>query len=116
MRAQFRVIESDSNRKEPEVSDRNRPQYLRTLAQFAAATQLSDISEAARARARWVIADSIPVIAAGMQEPEMKAFVTRQLANAAAGNAWVIGAGRRLSSAVSISTLKILSSSSQPQL
>jgi 2-methylcitrate dehydratase PrpD len=30
-----------------------------------------------------------------MQEPEMKAFVTRQLASAAPGNAWVIGAGKR---------------------
>ena len=77
------------------MSDRTRPKYLTTLAQFAAGTQLSGISEAARTRARWVIADSIPVIAAGMQEPEMKAFVTCQLASAAPGNAWVIGAGKR---------------------
>ena len=77
------------------MSDRTRPKYLTTLAKFAAGMQLSDISEAARIRARWVIADSIPVIAAGMQEPEMKAFVTRQLASAAPGNAWVIGAGKR---------------------
>jgi 2-methylcitrate dehydratase PrpD len=46
-------------------------------------------------RARWIIADCIPVIAAGMQQPEMKAFVAKHLASAASGNAWVIGAGRR---------------------
>ena len=77
------------------MSDRTTPQYLTTLAQFAAGTQLNDISAAARERARWVIADSIPVIAAGMQQPEMQAFVTRQLAGTATGTAWVIGAGKR---------------------
>ncbi|MDB5810002.1 MAG: hypothetical protein JWN94_2124, partial [Betaproteobacteria bacterium] len=77
------------------MSDRSRPQYLHTLARFAAETRLADISEAARTRARWVIADSIPVIAAGMQEKEMQAFVARQLTDAGAGKAWVIGAGKR---------------------
>ncbi len=77
------------------MSDRTRPQYLKTLAEFAANTGLDRVSEAARTRARWVIADSIPVIAAGMQEAEMKAFVARQLADAGAGTAWVIGTGRR---------------------
>ncbi|MEO8442991.1 MAG: MmgE/PrpD family protein, partial [Betaproteobacteria bacterium] len=77
------------------MSDRTRPEYVKKLAEFAANTQLDGISAAARARARWVIADSIPVIAAGMQEPEMKAFVARQLAGAPTGNAWVIGAGKR---------------------
>ena len=77
------------------MSDRSAPPYLTTLAQFAAGTQLNDISKAARERARWVIADSIPVIAAGMQQPEMRAFVAHQLAAAAPGTAWVIGAGRR---------------------
>ena len=77
------------------MSDRTTPQYLTTLAEFAAGTQLNAISEAARTRARWVIADSIPVIAAGMQQPEMRAFVARHLTGAAPGSAWVIGAGRR---------------------
>src|SRR3954470_16988349 len=80
---------------EMKVSDRRRPQYLHTLAIFAAESRLADISEAARARARWVIADSIPVIAAGMQEKEMQAFVARQLAEAGEGKAWIIGAGKR---------------------
>lgn len=77
------------------MSDRTRPQYLKTLAEFAANTTLDRISEAARTRARWVIADSIPVIAAGMQEAEMKAFVSRQLAEAGAGTAWIIGTQKR---------------------
>jgi 2-methylcitrate dehydratase PrpD len=77
------------------LSARNRPQYLHTLAAFAADTKLEDIDATARTRARWVIADSIPVIAAGMQETEMQAFVARQLAEAGAGAAWVIGAGKR---------------------
>jgi 2-methylcitrate dehydratase PrpD len=42
-----------------------------------------------------VLADSVPVIAAGMQQPEMRAFVDRHLARAASGKAWVIGSGRR---------------------
>ena len=77
------------------MSERSAPHYLTTLAEFAAGTQFNDISAAARERARWVIADSIPVIAAGMQQPEMQAFVARQLAGAAPGTAWVIGAGKR---------------------
>ena len=79
------------------MSDRTTPHYLTTLAEFAAHTQLTDISAAARERARWVIADSIPVIAAGMQQTEMKAYVAKHLAEAAPGTAWVIGAGKRAS-------------------
>jgi len=77
------------------VSERSTPHYLTTLAEFAAGTQLADVSAAACERARWVIADSIPVIAAGMQQPEMQSFVARHLAGAAPGNAWIIGAGKR---------------------
>jgi 2-methylcitrate dehydratase PrpD len=74
---------------------RVRPPYLHRLAEFAAASALGSLSAAARERARWILADCIPVIAAGMQQPEMKAFVERHLARAGAGDAWVIGAGRR---------------------
>ena len=74
---------------------RTRPQYLHRLAEFATGTRLSDLSGAARERARWVLADCIPVIAAGMQQREMKALVAKHLDTAAAGNAWVIGSGRR---------------------
>jgi 2-methylcitrate dehydratase PrpD len=69
------------------------PAYLGELAQFASSATLATLSAAARDRARWILADCIPVIAAGMQEPEMRRYVERQLAGA--GNAWVIGAKRR---------------------
>lgn len=77
------------------MPSRERPAYLQALAQFAAATRLEDVSEAARERARLIIADCIPVIAAGMREPEMKSLVTRHLDRAGSGNSWVIGAHRR---------------------
>ena len=77
------------------MSDRTTPPYLTTLAQFAANTPLNAISAAARERARWIIADCIPVIAAGMQQPEMQKYVACHLAGAAPGEAWVIGAGKR---------------------
>ena len=79
------------------MSDRTPPQYLTTLAAFASGADLASLSAAARDRARWIIADCIPVVAAGMQQREMKTLVAKHLAHAAAGNAWVIGAGRRSS-------------------
>lgn len=78
-----------------DLSSRSVPEYLNTLAQFAGSADISSLSVAARERARWIIADCIPVIAAGMQQREMKAFAAAQLACAGTGNAWVIGAGRR---------------------
>ena len=77
------------------MSDRTTPKYLATLAEFASSAQLDSLSNRARERARWVVADSIAVIAAGMQQREMKTLVARHLAQAAPGNAWVIGAARR---------------------
>jgi 2-methylcitrate dehydratase PrpD len=77
------------------MTDRNAPPYLTTLARFAVNTTLADISPAARDRARQIIADCISVIAAGMQQPEMKAFSAKHLENAAEGRAWVLGTGRR---------------------
>ncbi len=77
------------------TNTRARPAYLHQLSELAAHTRLSDLSAAARDRARWVLADCVPVIAAGMQQSEMKSFVDRHLDRAASGTAWVIGAGRR---------------------
>ncbi len=80
------------------MTERNQsvaPAYLKTLADFACATRIEDIAPRAIERTRWVIADCLPVIAAGMQTDEMRAFVANHLANAAAGNAWIIGARRR---------------------
>jgi 2-methylcitrate dehydratase PrpD len=77
------------------MSDRVRPKYLDTLAEFAASAELPTLSASASERARWIIADCLPVIATGMQQPEMKALVAKHLAQAGAGRAWVVGAGRR---------------------
>src|SRR5688572_5782463 len=77
------------------MDTRPRPEYLQRLARFAAETKLPDIAAPARDRARWILADCVPVIAAGMQQPEMRTFVERHLAQAASGTAWVIGAKRR---------------------
>ena len=60
------------------MSDRNRPTYLKTFGEFASTATLATLSDAARERARWIVADCIPVIAAGMQQPEMKAFVAKR--------------------------------------
>ncbi len=74
-----------------------RPAYLERVSNFIVNTTLEDLTPGARDRGRWVIADSIPVIAAGMQTPELKALAKLQLANAASGESWVLGTGRRAS-------------------
>jgi 2-methylcitrate dehydratase PrpD len=81
-----------------ETTSRARPPYLQRLAEFSATTTLADLSVAARDRARSILADCIPVIAAGMQQPEMQKFVQAQLAQAARGTAWVIGTKKRAAS------------------
>jgi 2-methylcitrate dehydratase PrpD len=70
--------------------------YLQELAAFASGAALADLPPAALARTRWLIADSLPVIAAGMQQPEMRAWSAQHLAGAAGGKAWLIGSGRRV--------------------
>jgi len=82
-----------------QADTRARPRYLQTLAVFAADTTLADLSTDARERARWIVADCLPVIAAGMQQAEMRALVDRHCADCAPGDAWVIGAGRRTAAA-----------------
>jgi 2-methylcitrate dehydratase PrpD len=74
---------------------KQRPDYLAELARFACEAKLEDLSARALERARWVIADSLPVIAAGMQQPEMQAFVQKHLAAGGGGLAWVLGTRRR---------------------
>ena len=70
-------------------------EYLDELGRFAAEARLSDLSGRAHEHIRWVLADCLPVIAAGMQVDEMKALVAAHLDTAASGGAWVIGTGRR---------------------
>src|SRR5258708_4826973 len=72
----------------------DRPEYLKKLAALCADASLETLGPAVVDRARWIIADSIPVIAAGMQMPEMKALVATHLKGSPAGTAWVFGAGR----------------------
>ena len=77
------------------MSESERPVYLEKASRFICDTRLEHLSSAALERGRWVIADSIPVVAAGMSMEEMRELVRRHLANAAPGNAWVIGTGHR---------------------
>jgi 2-methylcitrate dehydratase PrpD len=65
------------------------------LAQFAAATRLSDIPQPVLARAKAIVADIFAVIAAGMQAAELKALCASHLPRVASGPCAVIGAGRR---------------------
>src|SRR5688572_30948685 len=74
-----------------------RPGYLAEIARFACNAQVGDLGTRALERTRWVIADSLPVIAAGMQQPEMQAFVQKHLAAGGGGLAWVVGTRRRAS-------------------
>lgn len=69
--------------------------YLGALSAFVCEARVQDLPSEALERARWVIADSLAVIAAGMQAAEMKSFGARYLSSAPARGAWVIGAGRR---------------------
>lgn len=69
--------------------------YIGALSAFACETRLQDVPREALDRARWVVADSLAVIAAGMQAPEMQALRGRFLSGSPSRGAWVIGAGRR---------------------
>src|ERR1700692_3342740 len=77
------------------MSDRSRPNYLDTLAEFAAGAGLGTLSASACERARWIIADWLPVIATGMQQPEMKGLAAKHLARAGGANSWVVVTGKR---------------------
>jgi len=69
--------------------------YLASLSDFVCAARSQQLPPAVIDRARWVVADSLAVIAAGMQAPEMQAFGASYLKNSTGEGAWVIGAGRR---------------------
>ncbi|MCQ4160200.1 MmgE/PrpD family protein [Roseomonas sp. GC11] len=74
---------------------RQRPEWLEEWGRFAASFSFADLPEEARDRTRLVLLDSIGVIAAGMQEPEL-ASLLRQPTYAAGGTAIAIGAGHTL--------------------
>jgi 2-methylcitrate dehydratase PrpD len=66
--------------------------YLQELAAFACRTRLADLPAQVLERTRWVVADSLPVIAAGMQQPEMQALLKNDFSR---GRSWVLGTRRR---------------------
>ena len=67
--------------------------YLRELAEFACRTRLADLPPKVLERTRWIVADSLPVIAAGMQQPEMRALVRQHAPHP--GKAWILGTRKR---------------------
>ncbi len=82
-------------RSDTRVGSQARLSYLDELAGFACGARLSDLSARALERTRWVIADSLPVIGAGMQQREMQALLARHLGDEGKHSAWVIGTRRR---------------------
>ena len=75
------------------VGREDRLSYLQELAAFACRTRLADLPAKVLERTRWVVADSLPVIAAGMQQPEMQALLKHH--SLSRGNAWVLGTRKR---------------------
>lgn len=69
--------------------------YIDEIADFAHRACLDDLPEPAVGHLRRIVADTLVAMAAGMQQPEMRALVERQLAEGAGGQACVVGAGRR---------------------
>ena len=67
--------------------------YLERIARFVAETRPSDIPASVLERTKLILADTLPVIAAGMQSAELIALSRRQLEAGAPGSAWVIGTG-----------------------
>lgn len=75
--------------------DQPHPDALEQLADFAAGLTLDRLPAAVRSAAATLIADSVAVMAAGMQVEQMRAFADARLAQSAPGHACVIGTGRR---------------------
>jgi 2-methylcitrate dehydratase PrpD len=73
------------------------PHYLRVLSEYVTRTELEDLPPEVIERARWLVADTLPLIAAGAKIAEMREFAARQLAANAQGEASAIGFGRKTS-------------------
>lgn len=76
------------------MQDQTAPRYLTVLSEYLCQTRLEDLPAEVIDRGRWVIADCLPLIAAGMQAEDMREFARRQLAADPKGEASVIGYGR----------------------
>ena len=70
--------------------------YLDTIADFVCSTRLEDIPDAVLNEMRITFADTLAVIAAGMQTCEMKALLAVHAPLTAPGTACVIGSGCRM--------------------
>ncbi|MGH8666890.1 MAG: MmgE/PrpD family protein [Burkholderiales bacterium] len=69
--------------------------YIDALADFALGTRYEDIPPAVIEHAKLILSDTLPVIASGMQESEMRSLVARHLPKASPGQANVVGTGKR---------------------
>ncbi|HKA44474.1 MAG TPA: MmgE/PrpD family protein [Burkholderiales bacterium] len=81
--------------KKATVPDQDASRYLDVLSDYLCHARLEDFPAAVTERARWIIADCLPLTAAGMQAREMRDFAQRQLACNPRGEATVIGLGVR---------------------
>lgn len=70
--------------------------YLDALSRFACATEWSELPPQVVQHCKLIVADTLPVIAAGMRQKEMQTLVARHLSKVAPGDAWVIGTGKRV--------------------
>ncbi|MDJ0949081.1 MAG: MmgE/PrpD family protein [Alphaproteobacteria bacterium] len=77
------------------ASGRPAPDYLVTLADWLAAVRFEDLPAEVVERACRVFADCLAAVAAGAQEPEMRAFTDRLVTDGETGPASVLGAGKR---------------------
>ncbi len=71
--------------------------YLDYLSEFACTTSWDALPIEVKERTKWVVADSIAVIAVGMQAPEMKKLVRAHVTTQLDANAWIIGTGFKAS-------------------
>lgn len=82
------------------MQEQTGPRYLTVLSRYVCETRLEDLPPEVVDRARWLIADCLPLIAAGMKNKHMRGFAQRQLAGGPRGKASVIGYGKRTSANV----------------
>ena len=71
------------------------PEYLQTLSRYLCEAKLEAFPSHVVDRGRWVVADCLVLIAAGMQADGMKRFVKTHLTPGTRGRASVIGAARK---------------------
>lgn len=70
------------------------PAYLERTLDWIERTPFEALPAAVVERTRWIVADTLAVIAAGMQAPEMQALAAAMAPAGPGGDAWVVGAGR----------------------